>query len=115
MTDNRQKKGDHPDRLVASSLSGSFPIAAFQTRNPLLGPAGGYRLILPSFLHGRAFLPEAHLLVPFPCCLLLDVSKLTKLYPEYKCVFMNCDRARSSTGSGAQTPGLPLLKQAGLE
>jgi len=64
MTDAGQKKGDHPDRLVASFLSGILPNCCFQTQEPLLGPAPA-TASFPSFLHAQAFLPNAHLLVPF--------------------------------------------------
>ena len=97
MTEAGQKKGDHPDRLVASSLSGILPNCCFPDTGSAAGTSRRLPPHLPSFLHGQAFPPDAPLHVPIPCCLLLDGAELTKLYPEYKCVIINCDHARSST------------------
>ena len=105
-----QKKGDHPDRLVASSFAGILPSCCSPTRDPQ-GASVSFPFVPPwSGVPARGTTPCVH-----PISLVARCLKHTKRYPEYKYGFRKRDRAPIFNGIDNPTQVLPVRKQAGVE
>ena len=103
-----KKKAIEVIAMMQKSFLVPFTIAAFQTRSRESGCRGN----VPLSLHNQAFLP-LHLSV-CPSFLLVALE-LSKLYPDYKYVFRECDQTRISDQAGSRLRWLSENEAAGLK